>query len=191
MAQETKVREEETQREYRNVGKPDHPHRGRRQGHRQDRLRRRHAAPPHAAREGARLAYAHARIKSIHTGKAREHPGVEAVVHRRRPARVQAERLQPPRHDLPRRRGALPRPADRRGARERPTRRRGSARADRGRVRGAAARRRPDRGDGRRLAARPLAHRPTSTAPKSAATSPPGSSRRRRRRASRRTSPRR
>src|SRR2546422_4111717 len=79
MAQETKVREEEMQREYRNVGK---------------RVKRIEGAGKvtgetvyaddmqlprmlHAKVLGS--PYAHARIKSIDASAAREHPGIEAV----------------------------------------------------------------------------------------------------------------
>ena len=157
MAQETKVREEETQREYRNVGKPVTRIEG-------------------VGKVTGKTVYAddmqlprmlHAKVlgspvrSRTHQGdphgQGARAPRRRGRCHVRRPARLQEERVQPPRHHLPRRRSPFPRPAYRRRPRERPARRRGSARADRGRLRGAAAGRRPDRRDGRRLAARPLA----------------------------------
>ena len=107
--------------------------------------------------------YAHARIRSIDTVKARQFPGVEAVVtsadlppYKKSPSNRRGARL-------PGRRGAVPRPADRCRARGRPARRGAGARADQRRFRGADAGRRPAGGDEAGLAARPLAargHRP-------------------------------
>src|SRR3990170_2080575 len=80
MAQETKVREEESQREYRNVGKPVRRIEGVAKVtgktvyaddmHLPRMLHAKVLASPHA----------HARIKSIDTAAARSHPGVEAVI---------------------------------------------------------------------------------------------------------------
>jgi len=80
MAQETKVREEETQREYRNVGKPITRIEGVGKVTGKTVYADDMQLPRMLHAKVLGSPYAHARIKAIHTGKAREHPGVEAVV---------------------------------------------------------------------------------------------------------------
>jgi CO/xanthine dehydrogenase Mo-binding subunit len=80
MAQETKVREEETQREYRNVGKPITRIEGVGKVTGKTIYADDMQLPRMLHAKVLGSPYAHARIKAIHTGKAREHPGVEAVV---------------------------------------------------------------------------------------------------------------
>jgi CO/xanthine dehydrogenase Mo-binding subunit len=80
MAQETKVREEETQREYRNVGKPVTRIEGVGKVTGKTVYADDMQLPRMLHAKVLGSPYAHARIKAIHTGKAREHLGVEAVV---------------------------------------------------------------------------------------------------------------
>ena len=80
MAQETKVREEEIQREYRNVGKPVTRIEGVGKVTGKTVYADDMQLPRMLHAKVLGSPYAHARIKAIHTGKAREHPGVEAVV---------------------------------------------------------------------------------------------------------------
>jgi CO/xanthine dehydrogenase Mo-binding subunit len=80
MAQETKIREEETQREYRNVGKPVTRIEGVSKVTGKTVYADDMQLPRMLHAKVLGSPYAHARIKAIHTGKAREHLGVEAVV---------------------------------------------------------------------------------------------------------------
>jgi len=79
MAQETKVREEDTQREYRNVGKPVTRIEGAGKVTGETIYADDMQLPRMLHAKVLGSPYAHARIRAIHTGKAREHPGVEAV----------------------------------------------------------------------------------------------------------------
>jgi CO/xanthine dehydrogenase Mo-binding subunit len=79
MAQETKVREEETQREYRNVGKPATRIDGAGKVTGETIYADDMQLPRMLHAKVLGSPYAHARIKAIQTGKARQHPGVEAV----------------------------------------------------------------------------------------------------------------
>jgi CO/xanthine dehydrogenase Mo-binding subunit len=80
MAQETILREEETQREYRNVGKPVTRLEGVGKVTGKTVYADDMQLPRMLDAKVLGSPYAHARIKAIHIGKAREHPGVEAVV---------------------------------------------------------------------------------------------------------------
>ena len=79
MAQETKVREEETQREYRNVGKPVKRIEGVGKVTGKTVYADDMQLPRMLHAKVLGSPYAHARIKAVHTAKARQHPGVEAV----------------------------------------------------------------------------------------------------------------
>jgi CO/xanthine dehydrogenase Mo-binding subunit len=79
MAQETKIREEETQREYRNVGKPVTRIEGAGKVTGETVYADDMQLPRMLHAKVLGSPYAHARIKSIDTRAARAHPGVEAV----------------------------------------------------------------------------------------------------------------
>ena len=109
-----------------------------------------------------RSPHPHAIIKSIDTSAAEKLPGVKAVICRARfpgdQGRHRRRRHDPQRHGA--RKGALRRPSGRRGGRHQRIDRQGRAEADQGRLRAAAARHRPGRGDEARRAdpARSRAH---------------------------------
>src|SRR5688572_18033546 len=79
MAQETKLREEETQRAYRNVGKPVTRIEGVGKVTGKTVYADDMQLPRMLHAKVLGSPYAHARIKSIDSSKARSHPGVEAV----------------------------------------------------------------------------------------------------------------
>ena len=109
-----------------------------------------------------RSPHAHAIIKSIDTSAAEKLPGVKAVVTRDDFPEIKAGtpggRHDPQRHGA--REGALRRPSGRGRRRDQRVDRQAGAQADQGRLRGAAPRHRPGRGDEARRAdpARPCAH---------------------------------